>query len=566
MLEGWLLNAFLPKLPAAGVAIVVASRPRLPLTWIAHPRWGSQVVEFELAHFTYEEMIAYIGSFGTFPDETAGQLVRLSDGHPLALALSVDAALRDKSYGTEKQIISQSISARVLRELASADMQPIVDVLTVLPQANQEMISRLLDLALSAEQFRELARLSFVRVGVEGLALHDVARMHLLRDFRQREPEKLRSLQSSAAKMLYGKLRQSKREERRKIASQMLMLSKEVLSPRRGYADFTGDALPPLRQATAADLPRLHELLEEWCVYSVDKHQYGIYHDFLDELAERFPESIAVVRDGQGQAAGMFITVLIHYESGKLLQRYFPHELPECFEEREWTCAPDEADTYYAVLTTATDRMPGSTREELVGLLTLDRLSLLGDGSRAILIATNEELKQQLRGLGFQTRPTATRACDVSWAKADIMELDLRAGNFGEWVLSFFDGGDDVRTLMTEAFHTLEPMEQERQLRKMLLSLHAPLELEAHAIGFTGMGNGLEVRRFLQDSLLSSEPFGLSEDHRMVLHAAFWEYAGNPDAAARGCNMSRATFYRHLKKAIANFAQVLAAKLVERPA
>lgn len=562
-LEGWLLEGFLSKLSASGIAIVVASRPGLPLTWSAHPAWGPKVEEFPLTYFTYEEMYAFIESYGTLPDETIGQLVRLSDGHPLALALSVDAAIQDKSCGTEKHMISQTISTRVLRELASAELQPMIEILTVLPQANQEMLSQLLHRSVSMEQYRKLADLSFMRTGVDGLALHDVARSHLLRDFRQREPERLMNIQSAVAQLLYKKMKQANRRERRKIASHMLMLSKELLSPYRGYADFSGDWLPSPQQMEPRDLPQLHTLLDDWCLYSTDARQYKAYHDFLDELSGRFPESIVIVRDSQGQAAGMFITVLVHDETGMLLKRYFPHEVAECFTKQEWMCAPDEADTYYAVLTAATDHMPGYSREELIGLLTLDRLSLLGEGSRAILIATNDTLKRQLQGLGFHIRPTATRACDVSGANADILELDLREGNFGDWVLSFFSRGEENHT--EQWFHVLSPKEQEQYLRKMLISLHAPAELENDVHLFEGIRTGMELQRFLLSSLMSTELLGLPEDYRTVLYAAYWQHAGNPVAAMSKCNMSRATFYRYLKKAVPYFAQVLAVLLREQP-
>ncbi|MBE9916841.1 ATP-binding protein [Paenibacillus donghaensis] len=561
LLEGWLLDAFLPKLSSAGVAVLLATRPRLPITWITHPVWGLRMTEFRLAHFTNQEMVDYIQSFGTFPDETVGRLVRLSDGHPLALALSVETAIKDKACGPDKQIISQSISARVLRELASEKLQPMVDVLTVLPEANQEMLSRLTGRTVTTQQFRELAGLSFVRSGTGGLALHDVARMHLLKDFRQREPKRLLELQCSSAQLLYGKFQQADRKRRRGIASQMLMLSKELLSPHRGYADFSGDSIPPLEQPTAADLPNLHKMLEEWCVYSVDPHMNPSYHDFLDELADRFPESIAIVRDSQGQPAGMFIIVLVYYETGLLLQRYFPHELSECFMEEEWKCEPDKADTYFPVLTAATNSMPGYSKEEIIGLLMLDHLSLLGDGSRAILVATNDVLKQQLRGIGFRIRPTATRNCDVSWAEAHILELDLREGNFGEWVLSFFKGSGEMESVMMDVFHALSPGDQERQLRKILLSLHDPVELEKYAGAFPGVGSGIDLQRFMLRLMKISGEAGLTEEYGSLLYAAYWQHAGNSDAAALECSMSRATFYRYLKKAIANFTRVLAAQL-----
>lgn len=555
-LEGWFLEAFLPKLSESGVAVLMSARPRLSLAWATHPIWGAKAEELRLSYFTREEIHAFVGTYGSFPDETIGRLARLSGGHPLALALSVDSVLQDKSGGTDKEGISQTISARMLRELASAELQPMVDVLTVLPQANQEMLSRLLQRQVSVSQFRKLSSLSFVRIEADGLALHDVARSYLLRDFRQREPVRFRDIQSAAAQLLYKKLKQSDRRERRKIASHMLMLSREMLSPYRGYADFSGDWQPCLQQIEPYDKPKLHALLDEWCAYSTDAVHYKTYHDFLDELTERFPESMAIVRDSQGQAAGMFITVLIHEETGMLLQRYFPNEMAECFKEREWLCTPDEANTYYAVLVAATSRMPEYTREELVGLLTLDRLSLLGDGSRAILVATNDGLKRQLQELGFRLRPTTGRACDVSWARADILELDLRSDNFGDWVLSFFRGNDENQA--DRLFHRLEPKDQEQHLRKMLLSLHTPAGLESYVNRFEGIRSGVELQRFLLHMLRSEDLFGLPDDYRKVLYAAYWQHAGNPDAAASQCNISRATFYRYLKKAVSNLAQVVA--------
>ncbi|GIO32662.1 MULTISPECIES: hypothetical protein [Paenibacillus] len=561
LLEGWLLEAFLPKLPSAGVAVLLASRPRLPLSWITHPVWGPRLTEFRLSHFTNEEMIDYIQSFGTFPDEAIGRLARISDGHPLALALSVEAAIKDHAFGPEKQIISQSISARVLRELASEKLQPMVDVLTVLPEANQEMLSRLTGREVTLQQFRELAGLSFIRSGTGGLGLHDVARMHLLRDFRQREPERLRELQCSAAQLLHRRLQQADRKQRRGIASQMLLLSKDLLSPDRGYADFSGDSIPPLEQPAASDLPDLHKMLEEWCAYSIDPPMHRTYHEFLDELAVRFPESIAIVRDDRGKPAGMFIIMLVYDETGTLLQRYFPHELSECFPEEEWNCEPDKADTYYPVLAAATNAVPGYSREEIIGLLMLGHLSLLGDGSRAVLIATNDVLKQQLRGIGFRMRPTATRNCDVSWAEAHILELDFRADNFGNWVLSFFKGSAEREPLFAEVFHALNPEDQERQLRKILLSLHDPVELENYIGMFPGVDSGVELQRWMLRFLKTPDEYGPTKEYVFLLYAAYWQHAGNPEAAAFECSMSRATFYRHLKKAVANFARVLAAQL-----
>ncbi|WP_289141775.1 hypothetical protein [uncultured Brevibacillus sp.] len=120
----------------------------------------------------------------------------------------------------------------------------------------------------------------------------------------------------------------------------------------------------------------LHEFLRQWCEYSVDPWQSENYHDFPSELAIRFPESIAVLRGADGLPIGMFIGVMIHKATSELMSKYFPAEMAECYEPHELLCEHDQADSYYAVLGAATNQLPGFSRDELVGLLTLDRLSV----------------------------------------------------------------------------------------------------------------------------------------------------------------------------------------------
>ena len=49
----------------------------------------------------------------------------------------------------------------------------------------------------------------------------------------------------------------------------------------------------------------------------------------------------------------------------------------------------------------------------------------------------------------------------------------------------------------------------------------------------------------------------MSSKDRDLLNAAYLIHLDNPIAAARSCNMSRATFYRHLNSAVANVTEVL---------
>ncbi|RJE84411.1 LuxR family transcriptional regulator [Paenibacillus sp. 1011MAR3C5] len=134
----------------------------------------------------------------------------------------------------------------------------------------------------------------------------------------------------------------------------------------------------------------------------------------------------------------MIIVTLLHRETSELLARTEFDELEECEAVMDVYVSPEEADTHLAVLVAAREDYPGYTREELVGHMVLDRLSLLGEGTRVFLVATNDHLKAFLSGLGFVAGPTVTGKCDTSFAKSELLSFDHRNGGFGAWVMDFW--------------------------------------------------------------------------------------------------------------------------------
>ena len=200
--------------------------------------------------------------------------------------------------------------------------------------------------------------------------------------------------------------------------------------------------------------------------------------------------------------------------------------------------------------------MPGYTREELVGYMVLDRLSLLGDGARAILVATNPHLKLFLRSIGFQMRRTSTRVCDRYEDQADVLELDLRSGQFGDWVMSLLHPDLPVNPIQQGTLRSGEKVWSEQEVRKMLGNLRSPGELQEYADRITGVKDGVQLQLHVLD-LLEGRMHGVSPQDQKLLHAAYWTHAGNPTAAAQACSMSRATFYRHLRTALIRLARIL---------
>lgn len=560
LIERLFINDFLPHLPDNCVAVILASRLTLMEEWRIHPKLDRKIIEMPLRGFTYEETVTYTQSYGTMKPELIHKIIRISGGLPLALALLTDSwSMHEQLSDQDYHLISQKISAKVLRELTAPELQPMVDVLTILQYANQETISLIIGHSVTRTHYLSLLQLSFIRLLPEGLAIHDIARAHLLSDLKLREPERLKSLRTKAAKLLYHQLSNTKKGDRRPIAAQLLNLCKDGLPLNRLYADFSGTtSTSPLESASIEDLPALCTLLDLWCAYSVDSWQSAPYYGLVEELINKTPESIVVLRNDAGKPIGMFIAVLVHQLTGRILKKYFPAEMAECFSEEELSCSLERADTYYTVLGAAADHLPNYSQEELVGLLSLDRLSLLGEGSRSILVATNAHLKDFLEQIGFTKRPTKSRDCDTSWAKADVLELDLRNNQFGNWAMSFLLGARYSLSLpVTHAMLT------ESVVRRILKLLRSPADLQPYLIYFAEITNVQELRQHLIEVIFNDSSI-LSDEDRMLLKSGVLPYPDNTLAAAEACQMSRATYYRHVQKAINHLTHILQQEHVVR--
>lgn len=558
LLEHWFMEVFVSKLPTSGVLIVLASRPEPVLTWKSHPRLQQLFVRMPLQHFTDEEITAYIAGAGLPNRSVEGKIARMTDGHPLGLALAVEAADQSRDVPlSEWTEMSHAISARLLLELTSPRLHPMIEVLTLLETANQEVLSAVLQSEVTTEEYHALRRMSFIRSGPNGLALHDMARIHLLRDFRQREPRRLQQMRVRIANLLRPLHEKARSHDQRQIARKMLLLCQESMLQHRQYADVSADALfTPMEVMRTEDLPALQRLMQHWTEYSVEPWQAPPYRPFLDELAERYPEGIVLMRDRSGDPISMFITVLVHRETSKLLMKYFPAEMQECFTPEELNCDPDQTDTHYAVMVTAKNDVRGYTREELVGYMCLDRLSLLGDGTRVMLVATNPYLKLFLQSIGFQMRKTRSRVCDLYDQPADVMYLDFRNGRFGDWVMSLLNPETENGKFHQNVADEKRRAWSEADMRKLLSNLHSPADLQEYAAQMKDMKDGMQLQLHILDMLEGRKP-GISDQDQRLLHAHYWTHAGNPTAAAEACSMSRATFYRHLRNALIRLARMI---------
>ncbi|BAS26910.1 ATP-binding protein [Limnochorda pilosa] len=560
-LYGWLWESFLTGLPAVGQLLVVASRQALTDPWRTDPGWRPRVRHMPLDSWTPAEAAEYLQRVG-IPARQIGALVRGTGGQPLAVALAADAfPLHPEAVDQVTQEAARQVSAALLRETAGTRLEPLLDVLTVVPEADPELFRRVLEESPSGEHLLALARLSFVQALASGFRLHDVARQHLLADLRERDAERFRRLRRQAVQVLIRRLDTARKERRRSIAASLLTVCADTLPSDDAYATLSASFAGSLRTATPRDLPALHPLADGWGRQPFELRGGRRYRDLLTQVVERFPQGVRVVLGERGEPLAFLATVLLYDRSVALLDAVEPgalaRHLPEEYH-RLATLPADAADTYLALMVGVTgsgqdSSGPGLAEDELVGLLMRDGLAHLGEGARALLTATHPALQHLLGRLGFIERQDVKPPGASEPPPGRLYELDLRGGRFGPWVLSFLEetDGPAVGPGKTEALSA-------PALRNLLKAWHDPATWQLSPVPAVLHMDGPSLRAKFQKIFEGQErpplPF-TARDAELLRQTFVHERA--PDLIASDLHLSRATYYRHLMRALERLAAAL---------
>ncbi|MCZ8515386.1 hypothetical protein O9H85_23835 [Paenibacillus filicis] len=545
-IEGWLREVFLPELPATEAFIVLAGRQPLSLEWQNDIAWRSRLRIMHLEPLSRMEMWNYYSNLGLEDTEAIETLIQDTHGHPLAMALAAENVNRtERSEKSGAWPVSRVVSAQLLREVVSPDFHEILDLLTILPQANQDTLNRLLSAPLKITQLHQLSQLSFIRPTMEGFALHDVAREHLLSDFQSREPERFQTLRRRIVEDSCTLFRTVKPHEKNGIAAALLSICKDAL-PNGFYGNNVPASFDMYRKV---DLPYLHKLLvEERAQQAISLESEEKAHQLLDELAERFPESIRVFRSNEDIPIMFHAGLLLYQDTFSFLQAYIPSVLEACFPDEAGRISllrHEEAETYYHFLGGVAADDLNYTPKQLFELMFTDGFSrIVSMGTRLTLTTNSDNLKAKFQSLGFQTRWLRHLPSDHPAHGDTVLELDLRTRDFGAWVVSFLDASAvEHRPVPSDA------MLQPEDLKAALLVLDDPDALGRTAVARWLNRSGSEVQSMLSGLLRSAQPPSpLSRRNQNLLHLLHAHPSLSPDAAASRLHVSRATYYRHLSE------------------
>lgn len=559
-LDGWLRERFFAQFPASGHLVVLATRQQLPDGWQNDPGWRTRLRVLPLEPLTRQQSRTYLERSGV-AEHLIDDLVRHAGGLPLALSLAADVLERngDAFHLSERDGL-RAVNARLLLEATETEVRSLLDVLAVVPEADEDLLGAVLGAPVPGEHVASLARLSFVQCIGANLRLHDVARHYLSLDLRRRDPMAFRRMRHRAVHALLNRLETVTKTQRAAVAAALLGVCADALPSVETYADLSGFPRGAIRMATERDIPALQRLLMNWLGHPLYLKDPANYSRLLEQIVRQFPESCRIVTGSQGEPLAFLVAVLLCREMIALiddveqgaLERHLPAEY-----SRLVALPLEKADTYLALMVGVDSESEDHTEQQLVGLIIRDGLARLGEGTRALLCTNHPDLERLLGQLGF-SRYASTALPDLKHGPHEYMyELDLRSGRFGSWVLSFLDAVDGGG-LPSEPTATIAL----EDVRSLLESLHDAAAWENSPVAAALDSSAVDLRETVKAILTGRQPSPppLTEYDAKLLCQTYWRRV-TPDAIAFDLHISRSTYYRHLRRATDNLRNALIAQM-----
>lgn len=536
VLESWLREVFLAELPDTNVLLMVASRSNLMAHWQLEPGWVDRVSVWPLESFTATEVEDFLARYHWPPAEVA-RARRLSLGHPLSLAVIADSWRRANPDDGQTVIrLRDTLCADLLREVTDPALQPMVDVLSLMMEANLDILQRVLQQRISPNKYRALKSLSFVKSSGYGVSLHDIASQYLFDDLRTRDPLTFEQLRQQAVSVLLTDWDSASPVQQGRLAQQLIWLCRDVLNRATHYADLsykTSDL--EVTEYRRDDYPFVRRFVTAW-----DRQSFPDPLSLLDRLTDRFPESIRVTRVREsGRPLAAFASLLLYQDTLDLLAHYHP-VLVEKLLALDLGIKPgaiNDASASFNVLTGIDKDDAVYTPDQILGVVARDQFSFQAS-ILGLLLLTNPAIKEFLSTIGYQRIPFPVSG-DPS-LEEELLLLDLRGRHFGQWIR---------RILAGPIPHNGHPATTLEDLRYFLSHWRGDRALAESRLATLHRRDWRELKETIE-TLIDEETPPLTARDGTVLRLAFLDPRGSVWQAAENLHVSRATFYRYEDHAI----------------
>ncbi|MDF2837708.1 MAG: hypothetical protein K0Q63_3348, partial [Paenibacillus sp.] len=205
-MDQWLRDYFLKRL-GGHILIVLAGRYPLSQAWLLSPYWRRFVTRLPLTDLDFAAVASFAESMHVRSPDAIGQIWRYSRGHPLTMSLMAFLLAQENVNLGETEPAGYETLAYIvnewLREVPGEHLRPLIETACVLRRFNQESLSFVLDREMSASEFYQLIRFSFVRKVDQGWAIHSLMRELVCREMLSRTPLQYEQLRTGALRYHY---------------------------------------------------------------------------------------------------------------------------------------------------------------------------------------------------------------------------------------------------------------------------------------------------------------------------------------------------------------------------
>lgn len=299
LLDSWLRNTFVPRLPE-GIVFVVADREAPAPAWAADlgPEVFCDLEVDALAGADALELLARFDVAGA----RATSINRVVQGHPLALILAASAlGAREPSFGdVALQHVIHELTQLYVAEVADPVTRHVLEAACVLRRVTVSLLRSMLGDIAPHDAFTRLASLPFIYIDVDGLHVHDAVKGVIAASLRASDPDSYSRYRRAAWAQLRSELSTAAPPDLWRYTADMLYLLENPVIREAFFP--TGAPAYSVEPARARDADAIRSIWQ--------RHEEAGEARSLASWLSRVPGAFSVARDHAGTIVGFYCLAL----------------------------------------------------------------------------------------------------------------------------------------------------------------------------------------------------------------------------------------------------------------
>ena len=301
-LDAWLRDELLPMLPATALTVIAGRMPPEP-GWRASPGWNDLIEVQSLRNLEPVESRTYLERRGV-PEAFHAAAVAFTHGHPLALSLVGDVALRSTAPfqpGRDPDVVT-SLLARFVESVPSSMHRLALDVCAHARVTTESLLAHVVGEPEAQLLFDWLYGLSFIEHNQSGVFPHDLVRDVLVSELRWRHPERFRDIHRKVHDYFINRVRTTHGREQFDELYNLMFLHRENPSWQQ-FAQTDRYGHEYMEPATGRDYQAIVDM--------VRAHEGGESAEIAAEWLRLQPEAFMVLRDAQAEITGIVVPLMV---------------------------------------------------------------------------------------------------------------------------------------------------------------------------------------------------------------------------------------------------------------